>query len=70
VRTNKRQVLLVTFRVDPAGKIQAVQVKNVRDSTYQTRTAVKRAFLKSDSPHLPPAIDPISSPCRSRSTPN
>ncbi|WP_425902667.1 hypothetical protein [Agrobacterium radiobacter] len=56
VRTNKRQVLLVTFRVDPAGKIQAVQVKNVRDSTYQTRTAVKRAFSEIRFPS-PPARD-------------
>ncbi|MGP4726978.1 hypothetical protein ACSV5S_20125 [Agrobacterium deltaense] len=56
VRTNKKQVLLVTFRVDPAGKMQAVQVKNIRDSTYQTRTAVKRAFSEIRFPS-PPAGD-------------
>lgn len=56
VRTNKRQVLLVTFRVDPAGKMQVVQVKNIRDSTYQTRTAVKRAFSEIRFPS-PPASD-------------
>ncbi|UXS39137.1 hypothetical protein FY150_05210 [Agrobacterium tumefaciens] len=56
VRTNKKQVLLVTFRVDPAGKMQAVQVKNIRDSTYQTRTVVKRAFSEIRFPS-PPAGD-------------
>lgn len=56
VRTNKQQVLLVTFRVDQTGKMQAVQVKNIRDSTYQTRSAVKRVFSEISFPS-PPAGD-------------
>lgn len=53
VRTKKQQVLLVSFRVDQTGKMQTLQVKNIRDSTYQARAAVKKVFSEVRFPSPP-----------------
>lgn len=58
VRTKNQQLLLVSFRVDQTGKMQAVQVKNIRNSTYQARAAVKKVFSEVRFPSPPDSDRP------------